>query len=508
MKKTIVALLLLVCMVVALLPTVALADNGNTAKIMILGSQELTVTQGGAPAYLKNKEFDAFANAEGTATFKGWTQEPGDANNWNVKFEWPANGTPTVTLKDAKFDYFDNATETYAYIKTASGNLVSTANRSTSDIESSKGSYANPLISAIMPVAGYHFDLKVVLQGDNWVETGSGFVFGDLAVKENAFEEASGALKDYYFQNLTFTSVDGGKVVANGGGIGIHAKAGYDVYFDNAFVEVNNTVSGSNAIPIHVTNGNITIVGGHIKATNTKNCAMWITGTEGGDISINGDVTVSHSCTSTSSASSIYAKVGTIMIAGGNVTGTSGNSPVLNAGTAVLITGGNVKITTPYYGIYTGADALLRITGGTVEIEAKNAMWKKPDLGENMTGVAGLSADDAEEWGDKSYYRPWVKLSDNPTVLPSVAPTTKPTTQPTTKPTTPASKPTSPVIVPTTKPTTQPTTQPTDQSTAPSTPAETNSDGSSDTVLLIVAAGVIVVAAAAAAVIIIKRKKA
>ena len=55
MKKTLLCILLAVCLVMSLLPVASLADTA-TAKVLILGTEELSVTEGGAPAYLKNKE--------------------------------------------------------------------------------------------------------------------------------------------------------------------------------------------------------------------------------------------------------------------------------------------------------------------------------------------------------------------------------------------------------------------------------------------------------------------
>ena len=40
-------------------------------KVLILGTEELSVTEGGEPAYLKNKEFDAYNKADGSSTFIG-----------------------------------------------------------------------------------------------------------------------------------------------------------------------------------------------------------------------------------------------------------------------------------------------------------------------------------------------------------------------------------------------------------------------------------------------------
>ena len=68
MKKKILSLLLALCLVIGLLPVVALADT--TAKISLLNTLELSVTEGGTPVYAKNKEFDAYNKADGSSTFK------------------------------------------------------------------------------------------------------------------------------------------------------------------------------------------------------------------------------------------------------------------------------------------------------------------------------------------------------------------------------------------------------------------------------------------------------
>ena len=98
MKKRMLGLLLVICIVIGLLPVVALADTPTTAKILIMSTVEMAVTEGGSPVYLKNKEYDAYNKADGSSTFKAWTQEKATQDNWNVKFEWPTGGTPTVTL--------------------------------------------------------------------------------------------------------------------------------------------------------------------------------------------------------------------------------------------------------------------------------------------------------------------------------------------------------------------------------------------------------------------------
>ena len=354
------------------------------------------------------------------------------------------------------------------------------------------------MISAISPVPDCHIDLKVVMEGESFVETGSGFVFGHLEQKENLAEAATGALDNRYFKNLTFTSVEKGKVVANGGGIGIMAKPGYNITFDNAYIEISTEVGGSNAIPIHATEGNITINGGHIKATNLKNCAIWTTGSSG-DITINGDVTVENKLSSTAGASGIYAKGGTLTVNGGNIIGTGHNCPVLNAGKATIINGGNVNITSGYYGIYAGPESLVQIDGGTVEIVAEHASNFPIFLDSKMSGVAGANRENCEAYGEKLYTKPFLLLSDTPEKLPEVTATEAPTTEPTK----PVTQPTQP-----SKPATQPTAA--TQSAQPSQGANQNNstESGNDTILLIAAAALVLVAGAVVVVIVVKRKKA
>ena len=536
MKRTLIGILLVVCLVVGLLPITALADN--TAKIMIMASQELSVTEGGAPAYLKNKEVDLANKADGSTTFKGWTQEPGDKSNWNVKFEWPQGGIPTVTLKDAKFDYYDNTTETYAYVKDSSGNLVSTANRTTQDIEGSTmgGTEKNLLVGAIMPVKGCNIDLKVVLKGNNMVETGAGFVHADMTVKENFDEYMAGTYNDYYFKNLTFVGEGENKTVVDGGGIGIHTKGGYDVSFENVNLDISTTVKGSNAIPIHVTEGNLTITGGHLKVKNMNNIAVWTK--NGGDIIINGDITVENKLSSTSGASGIYAKKGEVIVNGGKIVGTGHNCPIFNALDAVIINGGDLKLTSAYYAIYPTPGAKFEINGGTIEVMAERAFFSAPTVSSKVTGYAGSSANSCENWETDLKHKPWVFLSDDTSKLPEVeieiedptVPSTLPPTGPGTVPTVPTTPttPSTPATTPTTPVATKPAGNATqapggDETKAPSDKTDDNKaddkntgnsdssdedEGGSNAIIWIAVVVVVLAAGGAIAFILIKRKKA
>ena len=534
MKKALIGILLTVCLVIGLLPVTALADDAAPAKILIAGTEELSVIQGGAPAYLKNKEFDAANKADGSSTFKAWTQEPGDANNWNVKFEWPTGGIPTVTLKDAKFDFYDNATETYAFLPDASGKLVSTANRTTQDIEgtTTEGTEKNLQIGAIMPVDGCNIDLKVVLKGNNLVETGAGFVYSDMNAKENFDEYMANTFDKRYFKNLTFIGDGENKTVVNGGGIGIHTEAGYDVAFENVNLDISTTVKGSNAIPIHVTEGNLTITGGHIKVKNMNNVAVWTK--NGGDIIINGDITVENKLSSTSGASAIYAKKGEVIVNGGKIVGTGHNCPIFNALDAVIINGGDLKLTSAYYAIYPTSGAKFEINGGTMEIMAEHAFFSAPTLGPKVTGYAGASADNCAEYETGLKHKPWVFLSDDTSKLPQVELDTEDPIAPSEpiQPTAPSTVPTAPTVpstpvtpsTPATTPTTPAATTPNQnqsggQAQTPNenqTPADKNDadkdadkeDGGSNVIIWIAVVVVVLAAGGAVAFILIKRKKA
>ena len=107
MKKQLICLLIAVCVIVGMLPVVALAADARTAAVVVAGV-ELTVTEGGAAAYTKNAEETYYAEAEATTAFTGWKQVKADENDWNVKFEFPTGGKPTLTFKGAKVDQYDN----------------------------------------------------------------------------------------------------------------------------------------------------------------------------------------------------------------------------------------------------------------------------------------------------------------------------------------------------------------------------------------------------------------
>ena len=97
MKKRILSLLLVMCMMAGMLTVMASAEDAATPKKAAVRIHEsaskrsfIFATEGEPATYY-------LTNADGY-----YTKENASATNYNIKFEWPAGGTATLTLKDAK----------------------------------------------------------------------------------------------------------------------------------------------------------------------------------------------------------------------------------------------------------------------------------------------------------------------------------------------------------------------------------------------------------------------
>jgi len=473
MSKKIIGMLLVICMIIGLLPVVAMAATPKTEKIRILSWTTVTLTEGGAPVYYKNSAYDLYDKDGNLQTAKGYKQVKGDENDWNVKFEFPTGGVVTVTLKDAKIANAINGKAGY----------TPSTNADTGAVEyKSTGS-----VGAFIPNSGNNIDVKFILEGDNFVDCSYGLIRGTVGGNQ-------------YFKSLTIEGKNGGKLYGWGGAQTITAKG--NISFINANVEVFNTGKGGTCVPIYNDSGNITIEGGHIKASNTQNVAIQA---KAGNIIVNGNVTTNHSLTSTADAAGLDAPEGEIIINGGNLNLTSTNAPGLRAPT-ITINGGNIKIETPYRGVWAkGEGGCIIILGGSIEIVSQRAFNIAPTLGADVSGMAGLAADDEDNelYEAEMYVKPYVKLEKGftpPTTQPTTKPTTQPTTQPTTKPTT------QPTTKPTTQPTTKPATQPTESSTAPIQGDEAPAGGNDAVIAIAIVAVALVVAVAI--VVIAKKKRA
>ena len=115
MTKRIIGLVLALCLVVGLLPMIALAEETEkTASLTILTgtadnkkSWKPTLSEGMAPAYGTN---DADGNVSA-----------GTAANWTIKVEWAVGGNPTLTLNNATI--INELRETSYHTVTLGGNV-------------------------------------------------------------------------------------------------------------------------------------------------------------------------------------------------------------------------------------------------------------------------------------------------------------------------------------------------------------------------------------------------
>lgn len=120
MKKRFLCLFLALCLFAALLPITALADSKPEAKFdFFLSGQDKRLEAvkdqpagDGFPEVMLDTEAALTMQAGDEAKYYVTTKtdsnfpensylNPGSESDWNVKFEYPADGIPTVTLKDA-----------------------------------------------------------------------------------------------------------------------------------------------------------------------------------------------------------------------------------------------------------------------------------------------------------------------------------------------------------------------------------------------------------------------
>ncbi|MBQ8880654.1 MAG: carbohydrate-binding domain-containing protein [Oscillospiraceae bacterium] len=480
MRKKIIGLLLALCLVVGLLPMAALADGAKEMKIRILSATVLTTTEGGTPVYRKNSSYQAYTK-DGAENGTCWTTVAGDENDWNVKFEWPTGGVPTVTLKDAKLDMVGDDGKA-AYTKKTNAETGEVTYTTAYDGK----------VSAILPNSGYNTDFKLILQGDNQVDT----TYGIIRCNVNS---------NQYFKNVTIVGENGGKLTGRGRTFNLTTKSGYDLTIENATLDFGTaTGAGSEAIPIRITDGNLNIKNSTISCANEKNVAILI---EGGDLTVtDSKITATSKLSSASNGTGAICAKKNVTVSGNSELILEGkNNPGLSTAGEFNMNGGKLTVTSTQYGVVCGSEDITKINGGTVEITAKNAFDIAPFLSDKVTGVAGATLEFAEAYDGDNYLKPYILLTDTPSILPTVVPTEPPTTAPTVPAPTQA-----PTKAPTKAPTTAATKAPTKAPAATGSNQTTDStDGSSaDTIIYIAAAAVLVIAAAAIALILIKRKKA
>ena len=335
--------------------------------------------EGGKIAYLKNEEYQGY-DANGNPTYKGWKMVAGSESDWNAKFEWPMDGTPTLTLKNAKMDMIGD-----------DGNMLY--------IPDGEGGYKSQnSVSAIISVTNYQIDLKVVLEGENWIDVNNGIIRGATADSN-------------YFKNITITGT--GKLSGTGRGIGISAKTGYTLTIDGPTLDLaTTTVGGGTPIPIRTSKGNLTIKNATVTVGNEKSMAIYAE-TSGDIIIENSTINVYSQLTGTSGSAAINAGGGSVIITNSTINAEGVNNPGISAKTKIQINSGNVSVKSGYYCIYSKEGEVV-INGGTVLCDATNgsgAFYKAPTLGAGVDGLAGVNEDNADFYDETKYMSKWVKLT-------------------------------------------------------------------------------------------------
>ena len=489
MSKKLIGLLLAVCLCIGLLPAVALADTTpNKVTFRILSWITISAEEGGPAAYLKNSEYQGY-DAEGKEIGTGWTQVKATESDWNVKLEYPKDGSPILTIKDAKMVMVtdDGAMLYKKNVDSTTGDVTYKSQNSVSAIMTNSG-------------AANCVDLNLVVEGENIIKVNNGIVRGNVGSSQ-------------HFKNITITGKDGGKISGFGGGIGISARESYTLTLDSVTLDLKTTnVGGGQPVPLRTEKGNMVIKNSTVKCGNNNNVA--IGALYGGDILVeNSTINVTSKLVSTAGPGCIYAQDGTVTIEGDKtvINATGKNNSCLSGAKGVIINGGELNLTSAYYALHAGEGADITFNGGTTKIIAQYACWVAPKLGDKIvTALVGANQDACEVYDGSNpnlAKQPWMVVSDKSNkdlgieVTEPTVPTIPIVTVPSQSPSQAPSQ--TPTQTPTQAPTGGAATNPTE-----SKPADDKAEGGSSTTLLIVAVALVVVGGAVVGVIIFKRKKA
>ena len=280
MNKKTLALLLALCLIIGLLPVMAIADGGDLATPYILrfGFNNYELKKYDTPLYIKNGTVDTQDTAQNAFTAYVPTASGANASNWNAKLEWKSGEAgPTLTLNGLKYDDFNNATGLWKY-RGEGFDLTDHAQT-----------------TAITSVSSA--PLTIVITGeDSLLETKFGISYaGDLTIK------SEGAAK------LDINAMSGGIFGADGASLTIDANLDVDVasYYSSTMMVLTSK------------NADITINGGNVNLTGTSSLVA-LKPITSGNVNINGG--------------NVYAKGG---YRGANVA--EGNKLNMNGGSLTLI---------------------------------------------------------------------------------------------------------------------------------------------------------------------------
>lgn len=380
--------------------------DSQTAILQILDYGTISVVKGGQPEYLRNQSYVGLSPVwengyivDVVKKYTGWTQVEGSADNWNIKFVWPADGIPTLTLKDAKLDNVDDEGEIFCI--------------STVDVSTGKVQYmSNMARTGIAPALGSRnlsFQLEIVLQGDNRIEADHAIIQGESF--------ATNCLGD-----ITIRGENGGKLTAMSERGISNGKKSLNV--ENATLHITTKNLGNWAsIPLWTEVGDIVIKNSNVTAHNEK--AMAIAVSSRGNITIQ-DSTVDVSSKMTiekgqeQSSGAIHTPRGKVEILNSKVNIQAVNNTGIRASSLVSITDSHVQIKAVGYGIYardigsTGShtDGKIQIGGGSLFITARSgAFWNAPQI--YLKGLAGEVEDEAVAYDDTMYLAKWLQMYEN-----------------------------------------------------------------------------------------------
>ena len=319
----------------------------NTVKLGILSWSDVTAVEGGEAVYLKNSEYQGY-NEDGEKLSMGYTQVAGTKDDWNVKFEFPVGGVPTLTFKDAKLDHLhDDRTQLYKEDSTATSGYKKVAT-----------------LSAILPKSSAApYDLKIVLQGNNLIEVDYGFVRGDQD----------------QMQNITIVGEKDSNLNLYGGTFGTRVRANCNLTLDNVTATM---AAGKSYGPLSVS-GDATLTVKNSTLNLTGNEAACMSGNRAkkdgvnydGKIAITGSTLTLATFRNAITGCLNNAGVGTATATDSTITATAtGTKANAYWGSGLTLNNCTTILTSASHAVHlddgSTPTAALKVNGGTLEITA------------------------------------------------------------------------------------------------------------------------------------------